>query len=109
MDGLDAATDGLLCALTHGFEPLGDFLGGRRSGVHCTLGRICPLGRVGVHLRKDLVHLRETGLVTLGGLSNRVRREDGSESLPAVSQLLDRLDQHFDHEDARLADDLEFL
>ena len=109
MDGLDAATDRFLRALAHSLQPLGDLLGGRRGGVHRALGRFRPARGVGVHLREDLVHLRKPCLVALGGLGNRVRREDGGEGFPAVAQLLNRLDQHLDHEDARLADDLEFL
>ena len=106
---LDATSDRFLSALAHGFEPLGDFLdsGGRR--IHRTLGSLRPLARVGVHLRKDLVHLGEALLVALGGLGNSVRSEDGCEGFPAVLKLLHALDQHFHHEDARLADDLEFL
>ena len=109
VDGLDATPDRFLGALTHSLQPLGDLLGGGGGGVHRALGGVRPLGRVGVHLREDLVHLREAGLVALGGLLDGVRRENRLEYLPAVLQLLDAFHQHLDHEDARLADDLEFL
>jgi hypothetical protein len=56
---LDAASDRFLRALAHGFEPLGDLLGGGRGGVHRALGGVRAFGGVGVHLGEDAIHLRE--------------------------------------------------
>jgi len=57
----------------------------------------------------DLADSREPLLVALGGFRDGVGAEDGGEHLPLEAQVLDAFHQHFDHEDARLADDLEFL
>ena len=106
---LDATPDRFLRALAHGFEPLGDFLGSGRSGVHRAFGCVRTFGGVGVHLGEDAIHLREPLFVALGGFSDGVGREDGGEHLPLEAQVLDALHQHLDHENARLADDLELF
>ena len=106
---LDATPNRLLRALTHSFEPFGDFLGGGCGGVHRALGGVRAFRGVGVHLGEDAVHLCQTFLVPLRGLGNGVGRKHRREHLPLITQELKAGDQRLHHEDARLADDLELF
>ena len=109
MDGFHAAGDGFLRALPDRLQAPRDFLGYRCGRVHGARGRCRSLAGIGIHLREDLVHLREPRLMTLGRLRDGVGGKERGKHLPAVAQLLDPAHQDLHHGDAGFTHELELL